>query len=134
MNINTPSVDTLFLYTFSYLSGIFLLLGIAFTYKIPNLIKIESELKDHILYVYFILVILIPLCFKIFGIRLIRNSVTKKLKRSKCNYNKDCPNCGEKQVLCENTVLDWNDLRIFIHCNKCSQENGFEIRTKMKIG
>ena len=112
MNVNTPAFDTILLYIFSYLSGLSLLLGIACLHKITPLTEIECWLKEYILSIYFFIVFAIPLCFKLFGIKLIRDSIAKKMKKSEFKYYGDCPKCGAKQVLLENNVINWNDLRI----------------------
>jgi hypothetical protein len=134
VQVPTPHLDTFILYTFTYLSGIFLLLGVACEYNIEVLKKFDSNLKNNVLWIFGILILLLPLCSMIFGRKIIKKCLTNKLKAKKFQYKKKCDECGKDNAIFEHIVVDWDDLRIRKTCQFCGNGKTKEYKTNLYIG
>lgn len=132
MQIKTPHIDTYMLYIFIYLSGVFLFLGLSQTYNIDILDSLNIQTKQYLLWVFVVLVIIMPLLFKLRGKNYIRNRITKKLKPASFKHIKNCEMC-KIDALYEHVVKDWNDLRVIKKCN-CGDGKPIETKTNLQIG
>jgi hypothetical protein len=129
-----PHFDTYILYFFIYLAGFLFVLGITHEYKVEPLNVIEGYLKSKILWSYLIFLFLFPMCWKVFGRKLIAKSIAKELRDNSFQYTKNCDECGRDGVLHKNIVISWNDLRIQRECPNCDKGRTKEFRTTLRIG
>lgn len=126
--------DTFLLFLFTFLSGILFFLGLAAIHKIEHLVYLDAKLKNHVLWMFGILAVFLPLYFKLFGRTQIRKSIASRFKSRIFQYKGKCNECGNSEAVYENIVLEWNDLRIRKKCDKCGDGESKEFKTNLVIG
>lgn len=131
---STFHFDTFLLFMFTFLAGILFFLGIAATHKIEPLVCLDAKLKKHILWIFGVLAVVLPLYFKFFGRMQIRRSLAKRFRSKVFQYKDECNECGNAEATYENFILEWNDLRIRKVCEKCGNDKPKEFKTRYEIG
>lgn len=131
---STFHFDTFLLYMFTFFAGILFFLGIAEIHKIEPLVCLDAKLKNHVLWMFGILAVVLPLYFKFFGRMQIRKSLAKRFRTQVFQYKGKCNECGNTEATYENIVLDWNDLRFSKECKGCKDDKPKEFKTKYEIG
>ena len=126
--------DTFLLFLFTILAGVSFFLGIAAQLQIDPLICIEVNLRQYVLWIFFILVLLLPLYLKLFGKTQIRKGIAEGFKSKIFQHPGKCNACGNENAIYENIVLEWNDLRIRRTCKHCDGKESKEFRTNLVIG
>lgn len=126
--------DTFLLLIFTFLAGILFFLGIAATHKIEPLVCLDAKLKKHVLWIFGVLAVVLPLYFKFFGRMQIRKSLAKRFRSKVFQYKNKCDECGNAEATYENIMLEWNDLRIRKVCEKCGKGKTKEFKTNFEIG
>ena len=130
----TFHIDTFLLYMFTFFAGILFFMGIAATNKIELLTYLDAKIKNHVLWIFGILAIALPLYLKLFGRTQIRKSIAKGFKTKALQYQGKCNECGNAQATYQNIVLEWNDLRIRKKCEGCGDVKTTEFKTNLVIG
>jgi hypothetical protein len=126
--------DTFLLFAFTFLAGVLFFMGLSTTHNIEPLVCIDNVLKNYVLWMFTMLVIVLPLYFKFIGRKQISKSIAKRLRSKTYKYEGTCNECGAPGTTYENIVLEWNDLRIRKKCEKCDNDEPKEIKTNLKIG
>ena len=131
----TPKLDTYILYIFTMVAGYFLFFGIAHTNDFELLNELDDIFSLTFGVVFIIFLVLIPLYFRIWGVKKIRRSITNDLKKlGKRSFNDICPRCKKVIVPLKKWVIDWNDLRYEVTCNNCTEGKPLEIKFPGHIG
>lgn len=135
-HIQSPTfhIDTFLLFMFTFLAGVLFFLGIAEIHKIEPLVCLDAKLKKHILWIFGVLAVVLPLYFKFFGRMQIRKSLAKRFRSKVFQYKNKCNECGNAEATYENIILEWNDLRIRKVCEKCGKDKPKEFKTNFEIG
>lgn len=134
MNQPTFAIDTFILYSFTYIAGVLLFLGIVMIIGSWSLTSLDIVIGNYIFWISGTLLVIIPAYFLIDGKKRIRNRITEKLKNCSFKHQTICPICRDEQVLVEAKVIKWNDLRITVHSPKCKEGNLVEIKTGLRVG